>query len=320
MLPLARSLLSRRNRYKTARIPPIRSALYSSSQSVKSSISPVSNMPRGHAPAKKPPLTHFVCIPLLTPTSIPQLKESLQSFKDAVSSPERTVTIPEKAFRPLGVLHLTLGVMSLTEASQLEAAKTLLRSLNLQELLQAGPEAPHPSPGDEKSASLTSLSRAITPPPLSKPNQDRTPLVVTLEGLQAFPSPSKATVLHLPPHDPTSRLYPFCHRLRQAFVDAGFVQPEDRPLVLHATIVNTVYAKTDRRGEKRRMGRITFDATGLMERYDGLVWASGVEIEGVRICEMGARAMEVEGGGDGDEGLGQEYTAVMEKRILDEKT
>ena len=308
---------------------------------------------------KKPPLTHFLCLPLLTTSSIPQLQESLAPFKQSVTRPARsetpataeeeadastaTVVIPEKAFRPLGVLHLTLGVMSLRSEEKMNDAKGFLEGLNLSELLKQsesqsvdsiqGNHLPNESNNPQTEADpppedfggrpptlLETLKRAVTPPFLSRPTTPARPLSISLRGLQAFPKPSEATVLHCPPHDPTSRLYPFCLKLKQRFIDAGFMDSENRPLVLHATIVNTVYAKTDRRHEKRRMGSITFDATEIMRTYNEkggiehgdamgeFVWATDILIDRVRICKMGAKVVE-------DSALRQEYVVLAEKLV-----
>ena len=308
---------------------------------------------------KKPPLTHFLCLPLLTTSSIPQLQESLAPFKQSVTRPARSetpataeeeadasttnVVIPEKAFRPLGVLHLTLGVMSLRSEEKMNDAKGLLEDLELSDLLKESEsqcvdtiqgndlpnqnntprKKPDPPPEDSRGRPptlLETLKRAVTPPFLSRPTTSARPLSISLRGLQAFPKPSEATVLHCPPYDPTSRLYPFCLKLKQRFIDAGFMEPENRPLVLHATIVNTVYAKMDRRHERRRMGSITFDATEIMRTYNekggtehsdatgAFVWATDILIDRVRICEMGAKVVE-------DSALRQEYVVFAEKLI-----
>jgi len=305
---------------------------------------------------KKPPLTHFLCLPLLTPISIPQLQKSLSSFKKSVAAPvvsdtpvsedgdtEVTIpnpVIPEKAFRPLGVLHLTLGVMSLRTEEEINAARALLHSLNLADMLEEESESSKPDntvPDKDKETSsksqsntsgsaqispdiLETLKRAVTPPSLGRAKKSAGPLVISLEGLQAFPKLQQATVLHCPPMDPTSRLYPFCLALRQKLVDAELIRPENRPLVLHATIVNTVYAKKDRRGEKKRMGSINFDATEIMHKYNeqggsatedatgAFVWAKGIVIDRVRICEMGAKGVD-------DGTLGQEYKVFIEKTV-----
>jgi activating signal cointegrator complex subunit 1 len=308
---------------------------------------------------KRLPLTHFLCLPLLTTTSIPQLQESLSLFKQSVTHPARSETpanedaedtasttkavIPEKAFRPLGVLHLTLGMMSLRSEENMNAAKDLLESLNLSELLaesgshpvdsnhgkdvsrvnniaQMGLDSPQSESAGTAPAFLETLKRVVTPPSLPRPNPPAEPLVISLRGLQAFPEPHKATVLHCPPHDQTSRLYPFCLKLKQIFTEAGFLEPETRPLVLHATIVNTVYTRKDRRHEKRKMGSISFNATEIMRTYNEkagikagnaageFVWANDILIDRARICEMGAKIVE-------DEKLGQEYAVFAEKII-----
>ena len=308
---------------------------------------------------KRPPLTHFLCLPLLTTTSIPQLQESLSLFKQSVTRPAKSqipanedadatasttkAVIPEKAFRPLGVLHLTLGVMSLRSGEKMNAAKDFLESLNLSELLvesgshpvesnhgkdvsrvnniaQMGLDSPQSESAGTAPACLETLKGVVTPPSLPRPKLSVEPLVISLQGLQAFPGPHKATVLHCPPHDQTSRLYPFCSKLKQIFTEAGLLEPDTRPLVLHATIVNTVYAKKVRRYEKRRTDAISFDATEIMRTYNEkvgietgsaageFVWANDILIDRVRICEMGAKLVE-------DEKLGQEYAVFAEKMI-----
>lgn len=308
---------------------------------------------------KKPTLTHFLCFPLLTTTSIPQLQESLSNFRHTVSRPSRAetpahedaevagsstdVVIPEKAFRALGVLHLTLGVMSLRTEEKLKDARDLLESLDLAQLLaescqgledssgardaptvdireQSRVDTAPPDHGGPAVTVLETIQRAVMPPLLSRPRVPAEPLVVSLQGLQAFPNPRKATVLHCPPQDPTARLYPFSLRLKQRFIDVGLMESENRPLVLHATIVNTVYAKKDRRHETRRTGTISFDATEIMRKYNeeggfqqgspsgAFVWAKDILIDRVRICEMGAKAVD-------DPTLQQEYTVFAEKTI-----
>ena len=74
-----------------------------------------------------------------------------------------------------------------------------------------------------------------------------------------------------------------------------------RPLVLHATVLNTIYARGKKgvkakgqRGERKRGGERKwrdgkFDARYLIDRYEHMVWMEGVRIEKVAICEMGAK-------------------------------
>ncbi|KAI9745384.1 MAG: hypothetical protein M4579_007647, partial [Chaenotheca gracillima] len=132
-------------------------------------------------PPHKPPLTHFLCLPLVTPASRAQFLTSLHRFSNDVSahlspstSADSTPAMPEhdgggvkiptsatssettnpagsmhaklgRAIRPLGTLHLTLGVMSLPDQAGVDRAVELLRSIDLREMLRgaAQPHAAH---------------------------------------------------------------------------------------------------------------------------------------------------------------------------------
>ena len=307
--------------------------------------------------SSKPPLTHFLCLPLLTPSSTPQLASSFSYFiaqfapdpdspasiKHGSLRPSPQSPLPQGSIRPLGTLHLTLGVMSLQSQEKLDHACNVLQELDLACLLkEAKPTISHTA---DQNGRITGSTVA--------------PLSVYLSGLHAFPSASRATVLHVSPVDPTSRLMPFCLALRDHFVKAGILLPDpDRPLILHATIVNTIYANKDWRSEGgKRKGKITFDATEMMRRFNeraGLateavdggnggggvalqtpaksgpyIWAQELEIDKVKICEMGAKHLTkeeefergkafVESGGSKERILlGQEYRIVAEKSICD---
>ncbi|KAL9108781.1 MAG: hypothetical protein Q9227_006438 [Pyrenula ochraceoflavens] len=292
---------------------------------------------------KKPPLTHFLCLPLLTPSSIPQFKASLAHLKASVpSKPAKEVNTPggngadegaqekaleplfsPKALRPLGALHLTLGVMSLGDEEKLEAAKAFLGTLDPASDLRKA------SPGGEEDGKSTAASP--TSPPTSEARESQqaplSPLVISLEGLFEFHRPQKATRLLAEPVDPTGRLLPFARAVRQRSMDAGILVPEERELKLHATLVNTVYVRGGRGKGGGGKRRIEFDGRELIkmfeERGGGVVvqdsgeevvgryvWARDVVLDRLQICEMGAQKVE-------DEDMGQEYRVVAEKRILD---
>jgi hypothetical protein len=120
---------------------------------------------------KKPPLTHFLCVPLVTPSSRQQLERSLAHFREEVSSIGRSAAmittqseesvevsiksaegpaesaenksrdvniqqIPAAAVRPVGALHLTIGVMSLADPDKVNAAFQMLQELDLAALLR----------------------------------------------------------------------------------------------------------------------------------------------------------------------------------------
>lgn len=102
---------------------------------------------------KRPPLTHFLCIPLVTETSKVQLEASLLQFQASVSTkfldglpanntprefgePPRAPLISPKAIRPIGTIHFTLGVMSLENGNKVQEAVDYLESLNLSNMAE----------------------------------------------------------------------------------------------------------------------------------------------------------------------------------------
>jgi activating signal cointegrator complex subunit 1 len=283
---------------------------------------------RGPSAAKKPPLTHFLCIPLVTATSKPQLEASIASFRSDVCSSQSNETdsadgvtrIHPRAIRPAGVMHCTLGVMSL-DGERLGKAVELLKSLDVTQLLSdaastlpsrastlADPQATQPEPSlNEKQPA--SLRRPISPAEdhesKSTSKSSSEPLKIDLQGLVSMHDPQKTSIVYIEPCDPSARLYRFCLALQNIFKQEGIIVPDDRELRLHATLVNTIYAKG-----KKPQGHgpnanapLKIDARALLEKYEGFVWARDVVLDRIAICEMGAKKV-VENG----EVVGEEYT------------
>jgi len=233
----------------------------------------------------KPPsprLTHFLCIPLVTPPSRTQLLASLSKFRDDVTrdgTAENLGAIPERAIRPAGTLHLTLGVMSLLSPEKVDRATALLRSLDLKEMLDMS------TGKGERQASKHGSELALKPRGLR----------VTLRGLQSMHTASQTSILYSAPVDEDQRLQSFCQKLKDAFMKAELLVSESRPLLLHATILNTVYVPRVRVrgvGHRKRRAKLTIDATGILEKYDDFEWMSNVRIENVAICRMGAAKLD----------------------------
>ncbi|OCF32263.1 hypothetical protein I317_06452 [Kwoniella heveanensis CBS 569] len=86
------------------------------------------------------------------------------------------------------------------------------------------------------------------------------------------------------------RLLPLCQRLNQTFIQAGFVIDENRPLKLHATVINTRYA-TKGRDERP----ISIDSRPYLNAFQDEIWAEGLVLDRVAICKM--RANDVLEGG-----------------------
>ena len=184
-------------------------------------------------------------------------------------------------------MHLTIGVMSLKEddpeggAESVKKARELFSTINLRQVLKTAKET------SNKAGALAGDS--------GKSEGEEDALRITLKGMGNWGPSSKASVVFAPPVDPQGILYRFCDSLRQTFQDAGVMPVQEFPLVLHATIVNTVYVKG--RGGGRGKRQLTVDATDMMARYDDYEWMKDVEVREVTLCKMGAKKV----GDEGDE-------------------
>lgn len=299
--------------------------------------------------SKKPTLTHFLCLPLVTESSRPLLQTRLQDLKRDL---QRDGLVPTKAVRPVGTLHLTLGVMSL-DADSLEQASIFLHDLDLYRLLRDVSHRKLAEKAAEEGAISENLIAANMP--------DTDALSVDLENLIPMQAAHNTSILYAEPKDVSARLFPFALAIKERFEEKGFLNKDNRPLKLHATILNTIYAKPEGKGrnrdvknaaqnsskdvpqhrnnqsatgndesgseteQKERMqghgpeakSWVRFDASKLIERYKGFVWAQNIRVDRVQICEMGAKKIW-SGGKEGDgEILDQQYQVVCEKRIFE---
>lgn len=255
-------------------------------------------------PPKAPP-THFLCIPLVTPASRSQLVQSLGSFREDVTSPT-SFGIPPDAVRPLGTLHLTLGVMSFPRNEGLDKAVEVLKALKPTELLAEIRRLASVSAARASAPTTTTTAAASTASKL--PAQG---LSITLQGLHTMQKASTTTVLYAPPSDREGILQQFCEKLRAAFREDELMVEENRPLLLHATIVNTIYVRGGRsaaaKGGKARAARLTVDATDILGRYDDYVWMRDVPVEKIAICRMGAKKV-----GTGEDDVEYEVEAEID--------
>ncbi|EGR46009.1 uncharacterized protein TRIREDRAFT_67052 [Trichoderma reesei QM6a] len=204
--------------------------------------------------------THFLCIPLTGA----QLAAALAAFRADVTS-AMSFGLPEDAVRPLGTLHLTLGVMAL-KRDGVEQAVDILKGLRLRDILAE--------------TSVNSQSSTADG------------LALTIRGLHSIQPPAKAAVLYASPSDPEGILYDFCKRLQRPFQESGLMIDENRPLLLHATIINTIYVKNNGGGgggRGKRRERLTIDARSLLSRYDDYLWAEKMPVTRVALCRMGAK-------------------------------
>lgn len=270
---------------------------------------------------------------------------------DGSAKQEKAVSsVHPKAIRPVGALHCTLGVMSLSK-TQLEDAVTVLKALDVSALLHGSrktvsQEQPtsssKPDAEGKPEGRPASLERPISPPLTERSTAP--PLVVDLKGLVSMHAPQKTSILYSAPTDASELLYPFCLSVQKFFAERGFLVPDDRDLKLHATVINTIYAKGKKRpppkrdarqqspdrdeaasgeqagGEPEKLGPddrsqghgpnanapLKIDATALLAYFEDFVWAEKVVLDRLAICEMGAKkTTDAEG-----KVIAEEYTEV----------
>ena len=202
---------------------------------------------------KKPQLTHFLCLPLVTDTSKPQLQKGLERFKEDLANDG---PVPTKAVRPVGTLHLTLGVMSLSPL-KLEEVKQNLQDLDLHILLRDITHRRVAEKAAESGEIAENLNAAAMP--------DTDALTINLGSLIPMQAPHKTSILYAEPQDPSQRLQPFAAALREQFTEKGLLVEDTRPLRLHATIMNTIYAKPKKHGRGRPKSQRLKDGLKHME-------------------------------------------------------
>lgn len=232
-----------------------------SAEQVEASAGRAAMSPAVISSAVPPKPTHFLCIPLVTSHSRPQLVSSIASLKRRIELSHPRV--PAAAVRPVGSLHLTLDVMHLPTPYDVQRAVEALRDLNIGQALEVTP---------------------ATREPIG-------PLTVDLRSLKAMRNPTKTSVLYLIPRDPFGRLQSLAQYALDAFTSAGLCHPA-RPLRLHATVYNTRYIAPRRDGREARSPQV--DARALISEYKEHVWAQKVRLERIAICQMGAEKVRDE--------------------------
>ncbi|KXT16824.1 hypothetical protein AC579_6791 [Pseudocercospora musae] len=294
--------------------------------------------------SEKPSLTHFLCLPIITSASRPEIEASLNTFKGSVTASAASqspaddaeedmiaTSIHPKAIRPVGTLHFTLGVMSLDD-TKLAAAVNLLKELDLKSILDRA-SLERVSGHETESKVLNEDFVGEAPSAAEIPHR---PLALDLKGLQSMHPSQKTSILYAAPTDHTGRLYPFCLALQKAFSDKDLLVSDDRKLKLHATIVNTIYAKGRRKPEKPKTNNqlsniptrtqdadtaqghgpyanapLKLDARSLIEKYADYVWAENITLDRLAICEMGAKKIL---DGDGNV-VDEKYTEVASVQL-----
>ncbi|KAL8802588.1 MAG: hypothetical protein Q9223_006470 [Gallowayella weberi] len=244
----------------------------------------------------------------------------------------RRERVPAEAVRPLGTLHLTVGVMSLERPERVEGAVGLLRGLDLGLMLgvrkgngkgeaaegdngadrsmgsdSVDPPTPTISTSDATGkpdeetqtkdanpnadrASQTSavvMPTDVSPPPMSIGQRTSASLSLSFTGLKSMHQPKSTSFLYTAPTDDTGRLYPLCQSLKDRFTGEGFMTEENRELKLHATVLNTIYA------------RKVYPSSKLVQGQDGRLKVKKAE-------DAGAEGRNAEGGLKGEQHDGED--------------
>ncbi|XWW92741.1 hypothetical protein V2A60_000667 [Cordyceps javanica] len=236
--------------------------------------------------------THFLCIPLLRR----QLARNVVAFRADVTNINAAppLPLPSSAVRPPGTMHITLGVMSLPQPAQLARAVALLRGLCPRTVLAETRAALRRRRGAGRGLARSPRVASQKNEKNEEEDDDDGSVWLTLKGLHAMQDPSSTGVLYAPPLDANGDngpghgrgqqdaglLFAFCQAVRQRFMDAGLMEPDRRPFLLHATVVNTTHVKRHERG----LGQGT-----LLEEYAEHVWLDRHEVRSLAICRMGAK-------------------------------
>jgi activating signal cointegrator complex subunit 1 len=182
--------------------------------------------------------------------------------------------------------------MSFPKNEGLDKAIELLRSLKPREIL-AGIHPSAPPHGIISPPPPATPTKSGDSPKIDMSGRSTTPLSITLRGLHTMQTASQSSVLYAPPADKEGLLQSFCEDLKATFQSAGLMVDENRPLLLHATIVNTIYVKGGRSAQPgNRRGKLMIDARDILDRYEDYVWMDDVKLEKIAICRMGAKKVE----------------------------
>jgi activating signal cointegrator complex subunit 1 len=225
------------------------------------------------------------------------------------------------------------------QGERLHQAIEYLHSLDIAAVLR---EAAASSGGPTKSSQISDKVAAT-----ETRLKSATPrLRITVKGLESMHSPQSTSILYAVPKDTAGTLYAFCLAMQDLFKERGFLVDENRKLKLHATIVNTIYAKGrkppslspgDRDGVPQMVDNasssmkarrpspndsqghgpkanapLKMDASLILEKYKDFVWADDVLLDRIAVCEMGAKKIKDTSGNVVDE----QYTEIANRPLI----
>ena len=249
-------------------------------------------------------LTHFLAIPLVTPTSKTQLSDSFKCLWDDLSA----IGVPADVIRPLGLLNVTPDIpLSLKTSEHMDKATEILRKASVKNI----------QPTIHESSTSENLSRhssgALPTFNYDSHNSMAPPSVSISRLFCRLDKDAKVASLNTIVYDPTHILRDWSLRLAHTFRAAGLSPKRHAPRTRYigAALENPFgfsdaticLLKIPRSTEvipcKWNPGRFTsprlysFDARGLLERYKNHVWIENAPLERVSICKIGLQRLGV---------------------------
>ena len=246
---------------------------------------------------KRSGLTHFLAIPLVTPTSRLQILDSFKCLRNDL----KAVGVPIDAIRSPGLLHLSLDILlRLDTPESMAKATEILEKLSIKEILPT-------NYGTSTSDKLFRHSSMALPRSGDDTNNSMAPPSVSISGLSCRPgTEAEAIFLNTRSYDATHRVRNLRLRLAHAYHAAG-LSPKTCPRDLQTQAATgeildscdalvglvKIYTRSKIAPSKRIPGKMIkvtpppFDARGLLERYKDHVWMENVLLDRVSICKLG---------------------------------
>ena len=248
-------------------------------------------------------LTHFLAIPLVTPTSRSQVLDSFKCLRDDLTA----IGVPSDAVRSPGLLHLTLDILlRLDTPERMAKARKILSEVSITEALSTIHESSTPD---------NILRHSSMPLPTSNDdiNSSMAPLRVSISGLFCTSGREARTrSLSTISYNATHRIRDLRLRLAHSYQAAGLSPEPRRPGDTQARAATTEilgsydatvclvndYDSSKVIPSKRIPGKLKslssppFDARSLLERYKDHVWMENVPLDRVSICKLGLRKVE----------------------------
>ncbi|XP_031620842.1 uncharacterized protein LOC116339226 isoform X2 [Contarinia nasturtii] len=185
---------------------------------------------KGDNKQKRSQPTHFTCVKITNPT----IQENYAIFKDSILSNENIKNFPEAAFMKQKKLHITFGVMLLTDADNHNRAKQILNDCH----------------------------ENIVKPVISNYGK----ITINVHGLEIMKgNPNKARVVYAKIE--SEALQKVADGITTAFIDAGLAKQESNrnAVKLHMTVINVKYTKNKTK---------SIDATHILEHYGDFEFGS----------------------------------------------